>query len=83
MFPYIMIMATLIFFDAGFHHEVLAWISKLFNIAKSRFDNGLSLTGNYTRLNAIQLVLVLFFVVKLFGRCRVFFLLGEGEILLD
>ncbi|MEO0504832.1 MAG: HTTM domain-containing protein [Bacteroidota bacterium] len=78
MFPYIMIMATLIFFDAGFHHEVLAWISKLFNIAKSRFDNGLSLTGNYTRLNAIQLVLVLFFVVQLLFPWR--YTLYPGEL---
>mgnify|MGYP001800216164 FL=1 len=78
MYPYIIIMATHIFFDAGFHHEILEWNYKIFTIAKSRNDNGLSLTGNYTRLNAIQLVLVLFFVVQLLFPWR--YILYPGEL---
>lgn len=39
MFPYIMIVSTLIFFDAGLHHRMLSGIAKIFGIAKSQFDN--------------------------------------------
>ncbi|WP_109438038.1 HTTM domain-containing protein [Aquimarina sp. AU119] len=38
MFPYIMIISTLVFFDTGFHHKVLSFISKVFKINKSQFD---------------------------------------------
>jgi len=40
MFPYIMIAATLIFFDAGFHHKVVHFISRIFGIDASIFNNG-------------------------------------------
>ncbi len=38
MFPYIMIISTLIFFDAGIHHKILKILSKLLGIDKSQFD---------------------------------------------
>ncbi|MEC3965075.1 HTTM domain-containing protein [Flagellimonas halotolerans] len=40
MFPYIMILSALIFFDAKLHHRILAYISKIVGVAKSQFDNG-------------------------------------------
>ncbi|MEL6305381.1 MAG: HTTM domain-containing protein [Bacteroidota bacterium] len=78
MFPYIMMGATLIFFDAGFHHKVLSWISKFIKVTKSRFDNGLTLTGNYVGFNARHLVLVLFFAIQLVFPWR--YTLYPGEL---
>ncbi|MEO1415692.1 MAG: HTTM domain-containing protein [Bacteroidota bacterium] len=42
MFPYIMIFASLIFFDSQLHHRILAWISKVLRISKDIFDNNKS-----------------------------------------
>lgn len=38
MFPYIMIVSALIFFDAGFHHKILRAISTVLGISKKRFE---------------------------------------------
>ncbi|HBR52915.1 MAG TPA: HTTM domain-containing protein [Flavobacteriaceae bacterium] len=38
MFPFIMILSTLIFFDSRFHHKVLQFISKIFRISKTAWD---------------------------------------------
>ncbi len=39
MFPYIMIVSTLVFFDPKVHHSILRQISKLLRITKNTFDN--------------------------------------------
>ena len=39
MFPYIMIVSTLIFFDASFHHRLLAWVARWLRIDKTAFDH--------------------------------------------
>lgn len=39
MFPYIMIISTLIFFDAGLHHKILQFIDRVFRINKLGADN--------------------------------------------
>ncbi len=38
MFPFIMIVSALIFFDARFHHKILSFISKVFKISKDSWD---------------------------------------------
>jgi len=38
MFPFIMIVSALIFFESGFHHKILKFISKIFNISKENWD---------------------------------------------
>ncbi len=40
MFPYIMIVSTLLFFGPQFHQRILAIISKITTIKKDHFDNG-------------------------------------------
>ena len=40
MFPYIMIISTLIFFSAEFHEKILFAISKIFKFSSSIFKNG-------------------------------------------
>jgi len=79
MFPFIMIFATLIFFDATYHHKALAWLSYLFKINKSFFDNAKvrvtkTLSGAAIRIQ----ILVVFFVVQLVFPFR--FLLYPGEL---
>jgi Vitamin K-dependent gamma-carboxylase len=39
VFPYVMIVATLVFFDANFHQKILQFISKLIKFDCSIFDN--------------------------------------------
>ena len=41
MFPYIMIVSSLIFFSSGVHHKILQFFANLFKINKANFDNGL------------------------------------------
>lgn len=38
MFPFIMIVSALVFFDAGLHHKILSTISKIFRISKDTWD---------------------------------------------
>ncbi len=38
IFPFIMIVSALIFFDARFHHKILRFISKVFRISKETWD---------------------------------------------
>ena len=38
IFPYVMIVSALIFFDASLHHKILAFISRLFKISKEKID---------------------------------------------
>ncbi len=44
MFPYIMIVCTLIFFDAKVHERILDSIAKVIGKTRLLFDNGLSIT---------------------------------------
>lgn len=64
MFPYIMIVATLIFFDAGLHDKFLGFIK---NIAKIKMVPLNQVQENYNS-NSLQLkgvIICLFFVVQL------------------
>ena len=79
MFPYIMIVSSLIFFDAGLHHKILRAIDKLVKLGKSQFDNGLSMplwTGSRKRI--LSNVLIIFFVLQLAIPFR--YLLYPGEL---
>ena len=39
VFPYVMIVSSLIFFDSSFHQKCLSYVAKLFRINKSVFEN--------------------------------------------
>lgn len=39
MFPYIMILSTLIFFSENFHESILKFLSKIFKVQNRSFDN--------------------------------------------
>lgn len=79
MFPYIMIVSTLIFFNAGLHHGLLEYIGKLFHLGKKRFDNGKSVIVKSNLLTKAQYgLLIFFFVVQLAVPFR--YLLYPGEL---
>ena len=65
MFPYIMIVSTLIFFDTGFHRKVIRFISKLLRIYYSKMF-ALSQTRKYRFKRNIALpILAVFFMIQL------------------
>ncbi|MFT6837266.1 MAG: hypothetical protein ACJAUO_001292 [Sediminicola sp.] len=78
MFPYIMIVSALIFFDAGLHQKILGLISKVFNWKSTLFDNDL-VYGPSSMLKAkvLKLVLAVFFVIQLLLPFRYFAYPGE------
>lgn len=66
MFPYIMIFATLIFFDASLHRRILASISIILGTKLSVFDNGIVAHYRASFWSKIRLGIVsLFFILQL------------------
>lgn len=64
MFPYIMIVATLIFFSSSFHNKILNVLSKFLFISKEVFDNGKAL--NYLKFGFGKMAFTLLSVVMIF-----------------
>jgi hypothetical protein len=79
MFPYIMIVSALIFFDAGLHHKILHYISKALNISKEVFENAgtYQFAAGWTRRATLG-ILGLFFVAQLLIPFR--YMLYPGEL---
>ena len=66
MFPYIMIVSTLIFFSASFHRKVLGFFSKVLHIDGTRFENDrLFGIGSEFRGNVVRVVVATFFLIQL------------------
>lgn len=78
MFPFIMIVSALIFFDSGLHHKILEKISALFRIGKARFDNSKSLDLLPLKRHFVLSFLTLFFAIQLLFPWR--YLLYPGEL---
>lgn len=79
MFPYIMIVSALIFFDSGLHNKILDYLSKWFRITKSLFDNGTqySFPKEWTRKASLAVVSI-FFILQLLIPFR--YMLYPGEL---
>lgn len=79
MFPYIMIVSALIFFDSSVHKKILNPIAKLLRLSHGTFDNGRALVTNGLLVNRLKLYgLGLFFVLQLLLPFR--HLLYTGEL---
>lgn len=66
MFPYIMILSTLIFFHADFHHKLLGGVARWLRIDKSRFDNDQTRAHDFShQANWKATVVGLFFIIQL------------------
>jgi hypothetical protein len=55
VFPYVMIISTLIFFDASFHQKVLFYLSRLFQIPTAIWENGKTKTTHFTNIHKAKL----------------------------
>ncbi|KVV13336.1 HTTM domain-containing protein [Flavobacterium sp. TAB 87] len=54
VFPYIMIVSTLVFFDSNFHQKILERLSKWFQLNWSIFENGKTLVQQSTFVNQVK-----------------------------
>ncbi|SDR66230.1 Vitamin K-dependent gamma-carboxylase [Gillisia sp. Hel1_33_143] len=78
MFPYIMIVSALIFFDAEVHHKILSKISSIFRLDLLKFDNGRNLIFFPIKRKVSLFILTFFFTVQLLLPWR--YLLYPGEL---
>lgn len=79
MFPYIMIVSALIFFDADLHNKILAYISRGLKISKETFDNAAEYAFPKKWLRKASIAVVsLFFVIQLLVPFR--YMLYPGEL---
>src|SRR5690606_32479986 len=65
MFPFIMIVSALIFFEPKVHHRILAFVSKIFRINKSHFDNARVLLFEPFRRKLLLSIISVFFLIQL------------------
>ena len=63
VFPYIMIISTLIFFENNFHKKCLNIVGKLFNVNPSLFENGNEKIEKYNLVYKTKLVVITCFLV--------------------
>ena len=79
MFPYIMIVSSLIFFSSNTHHRILRFIASFLKINKARFDNGLQFrVQSILRKKLVYTVVVVFFVIQLLLPWR--YMIYPGEL---
>jgi hypothetical protein len=63
VFPYVMIISSLIFFDASFHKKALNFIGKIFSGSIILFENGKEKAQNFNNTNKAKVFLISCFVV--------------------
>ncbi len=78
MFPFIMIVSALIFFDAGFHHKILGFVARIFRISKQAWDAKVKTIPTKTTYAFQYYVVVGFVVLQLLFPWR--YLLYPGEL---
>ncbi|SEL36934.1 Vitamin K-dependent gamma-carboxylase [Aquimarina amphilecti] len=78
MFPYIMIVGALIFFESNIHHKILQFISRVSGVKKVTFDTNEILNIQSRRVKIIKPVLGVFFVIQLLLPFR--YVLYPGEL---
>lgn len=79
VFPYVMIISTLLFFEGGFHQKCLQGISRFLRINYTVFHNGLSKKHVNNKANNLKLtVLAVFMASQLLFPFR--YLLYPGEL---
>lgn len=77
MFPYIMIVSSIIFFDPKVHHKILSFISSIFKISKERFTNYKTLKTLAFQKISVP-ILSVFFIIQILLPWR--YLLYPGEL---
>ncbi|GEQ86730.1 type I deoxyribonuclease HsdR [Patiriisocius marinistellae] len=62
VFPFVMIVSALIFFDASFHQKIINGISKLFKISEAKIQNNIT-SSAYLFNSKMSVVIVAFFLL--------------------
>lgn len=62
VFPYIMIVSSLLFFDANFHKKCLQIVSKLFNFSITVFENGKEKIQNFNGIYKTKIAFLTCFI---------------------
>ncbi|MGH2666472.1 HTTM domain-containing protein [Flavobacterium sp.] len=79
VFPYVMIISTLIFFEEGFHQKCLRLTAAFFKVNYTVFENGLSKVYVNAKINNLKLgILAAFMIFQLFFPFR--YLLYPDEL---
>ena len=63
VFPFVMIVSSLLFFEADFHKKVLSFIGKKLSISLDLFENKKEKTETYNALSKLKLTFLACFVV--------------------
>ncbi|MDY0779700.1 HTTM domain-containing protein [Tenacibaculum sp. IB213877] len=75
MFPFIMIVSTLIFFESSFHEKIITWIKKVFSISTEKLQQ----VQNYHYKNRLSVgVITVFLLIQILFPWR--YLLYPGEL---
>ncbi|WP_420553782.1 HTTM domain-containing protein [Tenacibaculum aiptasiae] len=77
MFPFIMIVSTLIFFSPNFHHKIINLIAKALRISKESFNHGKTLIYS-VKQRVIVNIFAVFFIIQLLFPFR--YLAYPGEL---
>ncbi|MCH2193921.1 HTTM domain-containing protein [Kordia sp.] len=80
MFPFVMIVGTLIFFDAGFHQKIIAFIKKAINrVIKIKTETIQTISNyNFSNKTVVIPIVVTFFAIQILFPFR--YLLYPGEL---
>ena len=62
VFPYVMIVSSLLFFNSNFHKNILQFVSKLFNFTFAVFENGKEKIKNFNFIYKTKIALVSCFI---------------------
>lgn len=65
MFPYIMIVSAIIFFEPSLHQKLLNQLARLFKIGIDKFNNGIQKYYNPSNLKLKLKILLVFFILQL------------------
>nr|WP_088323333.1 HTTM domain-containing protein [Polaribacter tangerinus] len=78
MFPYIMIIATLIFFENSFHQKIINFLTKNILITRKKIQSISTLKLSNSRQKITKTVLCIFFIIQIMFPWR--YLLYPGEL---
>lgn len=78
MFPFVMMVCTLVFFPAEFHRKIIGGLRSIFQIRKPGTEVGRTFAYGKKALPALQAMLVVFFIFQLVFPLR--YLLYPGEL---
>ncbi|MFC4097435.1 MULTISPECIES: HTTM domain-containing protein [Flavobacteriaceae] len=78
MFPYVMIVSALVFFDAGVHHKILKTLSTIFRIKKEKADARIRNKTYRNKTRTPMLIVGLFIAFQLLFPWR--YLLYKNEL---